>query len=154
MPYFLNPVDEDACIFLNCEGVVPDKEARAIREEVCALLAKRPWHRIVVDFTAIESSSKPSGLLGLGMTLLQEMPKNARVALIVQRDQAARARLLGKVARSSAVLLRVFFDVDRAEAWVRNDAPMRSRSRSLTPVPSLSATLAVPATNGTGSRYA
>ncbi len=120
MPYFLNPVEENECIFLTCEGVIPDAKTEVVLEALRGLLLWKQWHRIVVDLTAMQSSN-PGGPLGIGISLLRGVLRGARVALIVRPDQAMRARLLEKAARHDGVFLALFLDATKAEAWVQNE---------------------------------
>lgn len=120
MSYFLNPVEERKCVFLTCEGAIPDAKTEVIFEALRALLVWKQWHRIVVDLTAMQSSN-PGAPLNIGIGLLQNVLRSARVALIVRPDQATRARLLEKTARHAGVFLGFFLEADQAEAWVQND---------------------------------
>lgn len=143
MSYFLNPVEEQACVFLTCEGVLPEVQTTAVRKALCAMLAWKQWGRLVVDLTAMQSAP-PEELCAMGKSLLQDVPKRARVAVIVRRDQTVCARLLEKVARHVGVFLTFFVDVEKAEAWVQNDTPKRN--------PALTHCSGVDAHQGSGSR--
>jgi hypothetical protein len=125
MSYFLNPVEEKECVFLTCEGIIPDAKTEVVLAALRALLVWKQWHRIVVDLTAMRSSN-PGDPLNIGISLLRGVLRGARVALIVRPDQAMRARLLEKTARHDGVFLAFFLDADKAEAWVQNDTPKRT----------------------------
>ena len=111
MSYFINPVEEEKCVFLT----------HAARQEVGDLLAARQWNRMVVDITTLRSVPKAVELFALGGALAQGTPRNARIALVVRPDQARHARLVETVARNGGALLTFFTDAGKAEAWVRGD---------------------------------
>jgi hypothetical protein len=129
MSYFLNPVEEKQCLFLTCEGSMPEVQAEDAWKALCALLERKRWHRAVVDLRATQSS-KSEDLFNLGISLLRNMPRNARVALIVRWDHAKYAGLLERTAWNAEVYLTCFVDTEEAEAWVQSDTPDRNQART------------------------
>ena len=55
MPYFINHVKEDQCLFLTYKGEMPPIEVVAVRCEGTGLLAANGWNRLVVDITELRS---------------------------------------------------------------------------------------------------
>lgn len=121
MPYFINPVEEEKCVFLTHEGEMSMAEAAAAREEAGELLTAKQWNRIIVDITAVRSLLKGLELFKLGEAISETLPPCARIALVVRADQTKGARLIEQVARNSGAFLTFFTDVRKAEAWVRGD---------------------------------
>jgi len=122
MPYLLNPVKEDQCLFLTYEGEMPPIEVVAVRYEATKLLAARRWNRMVVDITELRSVTAME-LFVFAKGLASDLPEHARVALVVRPGQAGQAKLVEKVARSDGVLLTLFCDAGKAMAWVKKGRP-------------------------------
>jgi hypothetical protein len=127
MSYFINPVEEEKCVFLTYEGEMSLVEAMAAQQEVGELLAVKQWSRIVVDVTAVGSAPKALELFALGGELAQSVPRSVRIALVVRPDQARHARLIETVARNGGAFLTFFIDAEMAEAWVRGDPSVQAR---------------------------
>ena len=53
MSYYINPIEEDRCLYLTYEGVLTTAEAESVRQKANALLGARRWNRVVVDVTLI-----------------------------------------------------------------------------------------------------
>ena len=53
MSCLINPVKEDLCIYLTCEGNSSMIEIMSAQYEVNALLAAKRWNRVVVDITGL-----------------------------------------------------------------------------------------------------
>ena len=122
MSYFINPVEQDQCVFLSHEGETPPTELSAARREANSLLSDRHWHRIVVDVTQSRSAHKPPRLIDFARTLSSDGMHRARVALVVRPEQIPSARLVEKVARHGSVFLTYFLDPEKAMAWVKQTA--------------------------------
>ena len=122
MSYFINPVEEEQCVFLAYEGEMPPIEAVAVRYEATAALAARHWNRIVVDFTELQSLTELE-LFVLAKGLSSDLPQNARVALVVRREQAKLAQSIENIVRNDGALLNFFFDAEKATAWVNGVKP-------------------------------
>ena len=58
MSYFINPVEEEQCVFLTYEGEMPPVEVVAVRYETTGLLAAKHWNRMVADFTELRSLTR------------------------------------------------------------------------------------------------
>ena len=123
MSYFINPVEEEKCVFLTHEGEMSLAEAAAARQEIAELLAEKRWNRIIADLTAVRSVPKAVELFELGAGLSLSMPRSARIALVVRPDQTKHARLIEQVSRKGGVFLTFFVDAKKAEAWVRGTFP-------------------------------
>ncbi len=123
MSYFINPVKEDECVFLTYEGDVSLIEIIATRYEASALLARKRWNRIVVDITELQSFLAAQELSELAKGLSEDLPRNARVALVVRPEQEGHAKLIEDAARNEGVLLAFFFDVEEATTWIKEIKP-------------------------------
>ena len=123
MSYFINPVEEEQCVFLTYEGEMPPAEAVAVRYEATGALAARHWNRIVVDVTELRSIPTALDLFKFAESLSSDLPQSARVALVVRLEQARHAKLVETVARNDGVFLTFFFDVEKAAAWVKGVKP-------------------------------
>ena len=118
MSHFINPVEDDKCVFLTYEGDTSLLESKAVQQEVKALLEARQWHRCLVDVTALRSVPKAGELFEFGRGLSAHTPRSTRLALIVRPDQVRYARFIEKVARNGGAFLTFFVEVDKAEAWL------------------------------------
>ena len=55
MSYFINPDNDDLCIYLTYEGDCSMIAIMSARYEANALLAEKRWNRMVVDITGLLS---------------------------------------------------------------------------------------------------
>jgi hypothetical protein len=49
MSCYLNPDEEDQCVFIAFEGELTTREAKLANQEVSALMSAKQWNRVVVD---------------------------------------------------------------------------------------------------------
>lgn len=119
MSYFINPVEDDRCVFVSYAGVMPSVELSAARREANGVLGQQHWKRIVVDLTQLQSIPTPAQLFDHTKAISSEVPRGARVALLVRPDQVQSARLVERIARNDGVFLAYFLDSDQARAWVK-----------------------------------
>jgi hypothetical protein len=120
MPYFINPVKEDQCLFLTYEGEMPPIEIAAVRYEATGLLAAKHWNRMVVDVTELRFMPMTFELLNFGRNQTRELPRSTRIALVVRPEQANQVNRLKNVTRSDRVSLAWFYDAEDATAWVKS----------------------------------
>lgn len=123
MSYFINPAEEERCVFLTYEGEITADEAAAARSEVNAVLVAKQWNRIVVDVTEWRSVPTALELFEAARKLSSSFAVKTRIALVVRPDQAKHARLIEKVARNDSVFLTYFLDPEKAMAWVMGTLP-------------------------------
>ncbi len=119
MSYFVNPVEQDECVFLSYEGEIPPTEACTARREANGVLDQRHWDRMVIDVTQVRSVPKPMELILLAQGLTSQAPRSMRIALVVRPEQTRVAKLVEKAARTSRVFLTYFVDPVQATAWVK-----------------------------------
>src|SRR5258708_40234015 len=115
-----NSVEEEQWVFLTCEGEMPVTAAVAVRDEVIGLLVTKGWNRIVVDVTALRSTSTALEHFEFARGLSSELPRTTRIALVVRSEHA---NLGENVARSDGGFLTLFFDAEKATAWVKGLKP-------------------------------
>jgi hypothetical protein len=120
MSCLINPVTRDQCVLLVYEGDLSRIEISAARYEANALLAARQWNRIIVDLTGLQSKLTVQELFVLARGLCEDLPRDARVAFIVRREQARNAKLIESTAWNAGVVFACFFDTASAMAWVGN----------------------------------
>lgn len=123
MPHFINPAEEDHCVFLTYEGKLAPLEIVAARYEANGLLEMKHWSRMVVDITELRSIPTALELFTFARGLSSDLPTNARVALVIRPEQSKHARLFETVARNDGVLLTLFSGVENATAWVKAAKP-------------------------------
>ena len=124
MSYFINPVEEEQCVFLTYEGEMPPVEVVAVRYETTGLLAAKHWNRMVVDFTELRSLTALE-LFVFAKGLSADLPPSARVALVVRPEQASYAKQVENIVRNDGVVLTSFFDPKQATAWVNGVKPQK-----------------------------
>jgi hypothetical protein len=125
MSYFINPVDEDRCVFLSYEGEMPAADLSAARYEADAILDQRQWNRLVVDITQLQSVPRISEIIDFASGLSSTVSRARRVAVVVRPDQERQASLFQKVARRGRLFLTCFQDPDKANLWMKQSAPHR-----------------------------
>jgi hypothetical protein len=108
MPHFINPVEEDQCVFLTYEGDLAPLEISAARYKAGGLLEAKQWNRIVVDLTALRSPPMAVELLERVKGCAVDSSQRSRIAIIVRPEQYRNARLLTTVARNHGALLNFF----------------------------------------------
>ena len=123
MSYFINPIKEEECVFLTYEGDLSLIEIIAARYEANALLARKRWKRIVLDITELQSLLTAQELFEVAKGLSEDLPRNARIALVVRPEQEGHAKLIESAARNEGVVLGFFFDVEQATTWVKTMKP-------------------------------
>jgi len=133
MACFINPIEEDQCVCLSCEGEIPPRELAAVSYEAHALANARRWTRMMFDITQLRSSPTAAQLLDFAKILAGQVSRDARVAVVVRPDQARQANFLEKIARKSGVFLAYFLDPEKAAAWVKrtNARPGALRTHNL-----------------------
>ncbi len=124
MSYFINPVEEEQCVFLTYEGEMPPVEVVAVRYETTGLLAAKHWNRMVADFTELRSLTELE-LFVFAKGLSSDLPQSARVAIVVRPEQASYAKRVERVVRNDGVFLNCFFDPEQATAWVKEVKPQK-----------------------------
>ena len=119
MPYFINPVKADQCVFVTYEGKLTRVEIMAARYEANELLSMKGWNRIVVDFTELTSVPTALDLIDLASDLSSDLPRSTRIALVVRPDQVKDAKLVESIARIEGVFLTYFFEIEEATIWAK-----------------------------------
>lgn len=117
MSYYLNPVEEDQCVFLTYEDEMPAVEVVSVRCEAAGLLAARHWNRMVVDITELRSVTAME-LFVFARGFSSDLPRNVSVALIVRPEQAVYAQFIENIAQNDGVFVAFFFNAVDAIAWV------------------------------------
>ena len=119
MSYFINPVQEELCVYLTYEGDLSMIEIMAVQYEANALLEAKRWNRIVVDITGLLSEFAAQELFELVRGLSGDLLESVRVALVARPDQSRQAKLIEGLARNDGLFLSFFLDVEEATNWVR-----------------------------------
>ena len=119
MSHFINPVEEDRCVFLSYGGEMPAVELSAARYEADTVLDQHRWQRLVVDVTQLQSVPTVPEIFDLASGLSSDITRTRRVALVVRPEQERHARLVQKVARHGRVFLTYFLNPDKAALWVK-----------------------------------
>lgn len=138
MSYFINPVEEEKCVFLTHEGEMSLVETALARQEARALLTARRWTRLLVDITVTRTVFRAGDVFELAAAISRDVPRSARIALLVRPDQVKHAKLIETVARRGGKCLAFFVNNEKAEAWVRGLSPIRTRCFTLSsqhPIP-------------------
>jgi hypothetical protein len=125
MSYFINPHEADHCVFLSCQGEVPPVELSAARYEVNGELDQRHWNRMIVDVSQLQPFPTAAQLINHAKAMASDVPRGARVALVVRPEQVRPARFVEKVARGLGVFLTYFLEPDKATDWVKRTTPVR-----------------------------
>jgi hypothetical protein len=125
MSYFINPHEADRCEFWSCQRELPPVELAAARYEVNGELDQRHWNRMIVDVTQLQSIPTAAQLINHARAMASDVPRGARVALVVCPEQVRPARFVEKVARGLGVFLTYFLDPDKATDWVKRTTPVR-----------------------------
>ena len=136
MSYFINPVEDDGCVFLSYEGELPPVEFSAARYEANGVLDRQHWNRMVIDVTQLQSVLTPPQLFSYAKALSSDVPLGARVALVVRPEQVRSVRLVERVASNDGVSVTCFLDPEEATDWVKQTKPPRrtvSRNRKEKP---------------------
>ncbi len=125
MPHFIHPHEDDQCVFLFCQRELPPVELFAARYEANGELDQRHWNRMLVDVTQLQSIPTAAQLINHAKAVASDVPRGARVALLVRPEQVRPARFVEKVARGLGVFLTYFLDLDKATDWVKRTTPIR-----------------------------
>ncbi len=131
MSYFINPVEEDQCVFVTYDGKMTVVEFMAARYEANELLSVRRWNRMVVNIAELRSTPMTLELIDLASDLSSDLPPGTRIALVVRSDQVKDAKLAERIARIEGVLMTYFFDAEEATTWVKGITPLVRTERQL-----------------------
>jgi len=119
MPYLINPIEKDQCVFVIYEGNLTRVEIMAARYEANELLSARRWNRMVVNIAGLRSVPMTMELIDLASDLSSDLPPSTRIALVARPDQIKGVKLVESVARIEGVFLNHFLDPDMAAFWVK-----------------------------------
>jgi hypothetical protein len=123
MAHFINPVEEEHCVFLTFEGELAPLEIVSTRYEINELLETKQWSRLVMDITSLTARQTTVLLLDFAGGVFTGVPHNARIAVIVRPEQAELARIRGQTPRDHGVTIAVFLDELSATGWVEELDP-------------------------------
>ena len=132
MAYLIQPIEEDRCVSLSCDGEMLPREIAAARYEAHGVLSARRWSRMIVDFTRLRFFPTSPQIFDFAKGFSGQVPPDARVALVVRPEQVRDANLVEKVARKNGVFLSYFVDQGKASLWIQRSQPLR---RTLGPAP-------------------
>ncbi len=118
MSYYINPVEEDHCVFVSFEALVSAAEAERAGRDTHALLSKHRWSRILLDLTQLLSVPTTCELLDVSERLSFDLPKGLWIALVIRPDQARPAQFIENTARNRGVRLTCFTDAEQAGHWL------------------------------------
>ncbi len=118
MSHSIKSLKKDKCVSLTLEGEIPLIEIMAARYVVSGLLAKWRWNKAVVKIADLHSTLTTLEVIDFASDLSSDLPRDARVALVVRLEQERNAKIIERVARGGGVLLAYFFDMEEAKAWL------------------------------------
>jgi len=98
---------------------MPSAELSAARSEANGVLGQHHWNRMLINVTQMQSVPTPAQLFDHTKAISSEVPRGARVALLVRPEQVRSARLVEQVARHGRVFLAYFLNPDKAALWVK-----------------------------------
>lgn len=119
MSCYLNPVEDDQCVFIAYEGEMMTAEAGSMQQETGVLLGIKQWNRVVIDLTQLESVPPALDLFEFSEYLFLDLPRGTWIALVLRPEQMGHARYFENIARNRGVLLICFDDMENAGAWIK-----------------------------------
>jgi hypothetical protein len=122
MSCFVNPVIEDQCLFVTYPGASPVHEMMATRYVANRYLAMKHWNKIVVDSRNLQPMPTAIEVIGLAKDLSLDLPRSARIALVVSPEQGAYGRLVECVTQIEGMDLHMFFEIANTKAWAKDTA--------------------------------
>jgi len=129
----VNPVNNDQCVLVTYRGESPFHEMMATRQVTNRYLVTKHWNRMVVDITRMRSMPTTLELIHLASDLSSDLPRGARIALVMNPDQAEYGKLVQCVARIEGVNLQIFHEIAKAKAWAGETThDSRAKSQSAT----------------------
>ena len=137
MSCLTNPIEEDQCLFVTYKGNSPMDEMMSSRYVANRYLTTKHWNKIIVDIRNLQPMPTTMEVIGLASDLSSDLPRSARIALIITPEQAEYGKLAERVARIEGMNLQIFLDTANAKAWAKGtadetqmDAPGRTTTRS------------------------
>jgi hypothetical protein len=85
-------------------------------------LVMKHWNRIVVDIRNLQPMPTTMEVISLASDLSSDLPRSARIALVVSPEQAEYGKLVERVARIEGVNLHIFFEIADAKEWANETA--------------------------------
>ena len=126
MSCFIDPVEEERCVRLACQGEPPPREMMAAGNEAQGVLKARGWNKMILDVRRLRSVPTAQQIYEIAHDISGQMPRRARVALVIRPGQIHQAALLEKIVRKNRVFLTYFVDPENAESWFKQaEAPQR-----------------------------
>ena len=121
-------IEEEGCVCLSFDGEVSPRELAVMSYEARGQIDARRFTRMMVNITRLRSSLTAPQLLDFTQILAGQVPRDARLALVVRPDQARQASFAENVARRSGVFMTYFLDPEKAARWVKQtQAPVRRK---------------------------
>jgi len=122
MSCYVNPVKEEQCLFVTHQGHSPFHEMLSTRFAANKYLVMKHWNRIVVDIRNLQPMPTTMDVISLASDLSSDLPRSARIALVISPEQAQYGKLVERVARIEGVNLHIFFEIANAKEWARETA--------------------------------
>ncbi len=122
MSCLVDPVQKDKCLLVTYKGSSPFQEMFSTRHASNEYLASKHWNRMVVDIRSLQPMPTTMEVIALASDLSSDLPRSARVALVINPEQAEYGKLVERVARIEGVNLHVFFEIADAKAWAKETA--------------------------------
>ena len=122
MSCFVNPAQGDQCLFVTYQGSSPFHELLSTRFVTNRYLVVKHWNRIVVDIRNLQPLPTTMEVIELASDLSSDLPRSARIALVVSPEKAEYGKLVERVARIEGVNLQIFFEIAKAKEWAKEAA--------------------------------
>lgn len=130
MTNLLNPIEQDRCLSLKCEGNMRVADLNALHQQIKAVLKAHSLRRVLLDVTDVHYISTPLGLFYFAAEAFSDLPRDAQISLLVRPGQVKYAKALDMMARRAGTSLKFFVDAEKAELWAKGGRPLAT-SRNL-----------------------
>ena len=122
MSCLVNSVKEDQCLLVTYKGNSPFHEMLSTRYASNRYLAIKHWNRIVVDIRNLQPMPTTMEVIELASDLSSDLPRSARIALVINPEQAEYGKLVERVARIEGMNVHIFYEIVSATAWAKDTA--------------------------------
>jgi hypothetical protein len=121
MPYVINPVEEDRCLFVRHEGEVSIHDVGESLRRAGGVLSGKGWSRLLVDATGVTKRPSLIEVYLSANQLLSALPRSTRIAVVFRSDKKGEARFVENMIFNVSARMAAFAEVDKARVWIRQE---------------------------------
>ncbi len=117
MPYQIQCSQQDNVVRVMHESTLRDADQGI--QETATMLKKKGWHRVLLDVSTLTESPPLARQFELLSALTSALPHSSKFAMFVSHCPEMNSEFIETVAENRGLSLKVFFNLDEANVWLR-----------------------------------